>query len=49
MQTIKFSECPELFRSNLQKKDIKRIIKQKTGIKEENQRFHVNFNFLQFM
>jgi len=49
MQTIKFSECPELFRSNLQMKDIKRIIKQKTGIKEENQRFHVNFNFLQFM
>ena len=29
-------------------KDIKRIIKNKTGIIEENQRFHVYFNFFDF-
>ena len=30
-------------------KDIKRILKEKTGIKEENQRFHVYFQFLNFL
>ena len=29
-------------------KDVKRIIRNKTGIKEENQRFHIYFDFLNF-
>ena len=48
METIIFSYCPELIKPNLKMKDIKRIIKDKTKIKEENQRFHVYFNFLNF-
>ena len=48
METIIFSDCPELIKPNLRMKDIKRIIKDKTGIDEENQRFHVYFNFLNF-
>ena len=48
METIIFSECPEFFKSNLKMKDVKKIIRKKTGIKEENQRFHVYFDFLNF-
>ena len=48
MEEIKFSECPELINPNLKFKDIKRIIKEKKGIKEENQRFHVFFEFINF-
>ena len=43
METIYFSSCPELINPNLQMKDIKRIIKDKKGIKEENQRFKIVF------
>ena len=49
MEIIRFSECPQLFKSNLRFKDIKKIIKQKTGIKEENQKLHVHFDFLNFL
>ena len=50
MEVIKFADFPEIMNKNLKIKDIKRIIKDKTGIKEENQRFQVNiesdlFNF----
>lgn len=48
METINFSFCPELIKPNLKMKDVKRIIKDKTGIEEDNQRFHVYFNFLNF-
>ena len=48
MEIIKFSDYPELIAPNLKMKDIKRIIKNKTGIKEENQRFNVSFNMLNF-
>ena len=48
MEEIKFRECPELINPNLKFKDIKRIIKEKTGIKEVNQRFHVFFEFINF-
>ena len=48
MEEIKFRECPELINPNLKFKDIKRIIKEKKGIKEENQRFHVFFEFINF-
>ena len=48
METITFSQCPELTQPNLKIKDIKRIIKNKTGIIEENQRFHVYFDFFNF-
>lgn len=44
METIYFSSCPELINPNLQMKDIKRIIKEKKGIKEENQRFKIIFD-----
>ena len=49
METIKFSECPELIQPNLKINDVKRIIKEKTGIIEQNQRFHVYFDFFDFM
>ena len=49
METIKFSQYPELFNSNLKMKDTKRIIRNKTGTKEENQRFHIYFDFLNFL
>ena len=48
METIKFSDCPELIDPDLKMKDFKRIIKDKTGITEENQRIHVYFNFFNF-
>ena len=44
MKTIYFSSCTELIDQNLKMKDIKRIIKAKTGIKEENQRFRIRFD-----
>lgn len=46
MNVIKFSECPELLNPKLTMKDIKMIIKDKTGIAEENQRFHIFFDFI---
>ena len=48
MEEIKFSDCPELIDPDLKMKDIKKIIKDKTGITEENQRIHVYFNFFDF-
>ena len=48
METIKFSDCSELLKPNLQLKDIKKIIKKKTGIIEQNQRLHVYFDYLYF-
>ena len=45
MEKIYFSDCPELIKPNLKIKDIKRIIKNKTGIKEQNQRFQLSFDF----
>ena len=44
MQEISFSHCPELLNPNLKVKDVKKIIKDKTGIKEENQKFRVTYN-----
>ena len=44
MQSFYFSDYPELINPNLKVKDIKRIIKDKTGIKEENQRFNISFD-----
>ncbi len=49
MEKITFFNCPELINPDLKMKDIKRILKEKTGIKEENQRFHVYFQFLNFL
>ena len=46
METIKFSKCSELINPNLKIKDVKEIIKERTGIIEQNQRFHVYFDFL---
>ena len=48
METIKFSDCLELLKPNLKLKDIKKIIKEKTGIIEQNQRFHVYFDYFDF-
>ena len=48
METIKFSKCSELINPNLKIKDVKKIIKEKTGIIEQNQRFHVYFDFLNY-
>ena len=48
METIKFSDFPELIKPNLKLKDAKRIIKDKTDIEEDNQRFHIYFDFFDF-
>ena len=48
MEKIEFSDCPELINPNIKIKDVKRLIKNKTGIKEENQRFHVYFDYINF-
>ena len=48
METIKFSKCSELINPNLKIKDVKEIIKEKTGIIEQNQRFHVYFDFFSY-
>ena len=48
METIKFSKCSELINPNLKIKDVKKIIKEKTGIIEQNQRFHVYFDFFSY-
>ena len=48
METIRFSDCSELLKPNLKLKDIKKIIKEKTGIIEQNQRFHVYFDYFDF-
>ena len=48
MDSIRFSSCPELINPKLKMKDIKKIIKEKTGIIEGNQRFHVYFDYLNF-
>ena len=49
MEEIRFFNCPELMNKDLTMKDIKRIIKEKTGIIEENQRFHVYFDSIDFL
>ena len=45
MKEIQFSTCPEIINPNLKVKDVKTIIKNKTGIKEENQRLRVSFDY----
>ena len=41
MKSIQLSFCPEIINPYLKIKDVKTIIKNKTGIKEEKQRFRV--------
>ena len=48
METIYFGACPELINKDLKVKDIKKIIKDKKGIQEENQIFHVHFQIWDF-
>ena len=45
MKEIQFSTFPEIMKPNLKIKDVKTIIKNKTGIKEENQRFRISLVF----
>ena len=45
MKTINLSEIPELFGTTLTIGEAKSIIKDKTGILEENQFFLMNFNY----
>ena len=45
MKEIQFSTFPEIIKPNLKIKDVKTIIKNKTGIKEENQRLRVSFDY----
>ena len=40
-ETMRLSECPEILKPNLTIDDFKKVIKDKTGIKEENQRFEI--------
>ena len=48
MEILQLSNFPELLKPNVKIKEIKRIIKEKTGIIETNQRFHVYFDFFDF-
>ena len=48
MENIVFTDVLELIKPNLLMKDVKKIIKDKTGIKEEDQRFHVYFDYINF-
>jgi len=48
METIRFSEFPEIFKSDLKVKDLKKIIWKRTGIKEENQRIDFHFYWSYF-
>ena len=43
--SLSFFYHPELLNPKLKIKDVKEIIKFITGIKEENQRFNLSFNF----
>ena len=45
MKEIQFSTFPEIIKPNLKIKDVKTIIKNKTGIREENQRFRISLVF----
>ena len=45
MKEIQFSTFPEIIKPNLKIKDVKTIIKNKTGIREENQRLRVSFDY----
>ena len=38
---MRLSDCPEILKPNLTIDDFKKVIKDKTGIKEENQRFEI--------
>ena len=44
MEKITFKDCPKLFNPDLKLKDVKKMIREKTGIKEENQQFEAKFN-----
>ena len=44
MITFSFDCCPDLLNKNLKIKDLKKIIKDRKGIKEENLRFRVVYN-----
>ena len=43
MEKITFEDCPKLFNPDLKLKDVKKMIREKTGIKEENQQFQAEF------
>ena len=45
METICLSEIPDIFNKDLVINDFKKILKEKTGIKEENQRIQIDFNY----
>ena len=40
-ETMRLSDWPEILKPNLKVDDFKKVIKDKTGIKEENQRFEI--------
>ncbi len=45
METICLSEIPDIFNKDLVINDFKKILKEKTGIKEENQRIQIDLNY----
>jgi len=45
MEILQLSDFPELLKPDVKIKEIKKIIKEKTGIIETNQRFHVYFDY----
>ena len=45
MEILSFQYFIELINPEIKMKDVKRILKERTGIKEENQRFQVSFKY----
>ena len=45
MEATSFLDYPEIFNRNLELKDFWKIIKEKTGITEQNQKFYIYFDF----
>ena len=45
MEATSFLDYPEIFNWNLELKDFWKIIKEKTGITEQNQKFYIYFDF----
>ena len=45
MEHISLSDCPEFLKPNVNIGDVKTIIKEKTGITEENKRIQISFNY----
>ena len=49
METICLNEIPDIFNKDLAINDFKKILKEKTGINEENQRTQIDFEYASYL